>query len=547
MSSWSEGRRPLTLAILALGGEGGGVLADWVVAAAEGAGYYAQNTSVAGVAQRTGATVYYVELFPPAPSVNGGSGNTSRVRSEPIMSIFPTPGEVDVVITSELMECGRAIQRGFATPDRTTLITSTNRVYSIDEKISMGDGRVDDDELLAAAERSSQRLVAADFAAMAEAASSVISASLFGALAGSGALPLTREQFEAPIRAFGKSVEPSLAAFSSGFDTAAAALQTPVEAPVPTPAAGALLPMTSWAGRSEAPEAAKAAEESRRNEVATTDPASLVGPELRDLAERVRELPAAARSMALHGLVRTAVYQDRAYAERYLERVSRFAAAEPDRDGAARLTFEAARHIALWMCYQDTIQVAMQKTRRARMERVRAEAKARPDQLLEVREFLHPQIDEITDTLPTLLGASLRRSKAFQRVVGKATHKGMILNTTSVVGYTMLTAMARARPLRPKSLRFGREQAAIEKWIEQALAVADDTDLAREIVECQRVLKGYGATYEHGSESFAKLMAAGQSLAGSGDAAARLAGLRSAALDDEDGATLDAKLAASVS
>ena len=29
------GRRPLTLAILALGGEGGGVLADWVVAAAE--------------------------------------------------------------------------------------------------------------------------------------------------------------------------------------------------------------------------------------------------------------------------------------------------------------------------------------------------------------------------------------------------------------------------------------------------------------------------------------------------------------------------------
>ena len=149
MSSWSEGRRPLTLAILALGGEGGGVLADWVVAAAEGAGYYAQNTSVAGVAQRTGATVYYVEMFPPAPApaTNGASAN-GRVRAEPIMSIFPTPGEVDVVVTSELMESGRAIQRGFATPDRTTLITSTSRVYSIDERMSMGDGRVDDDELL---------------------------------------------------------------------------------------------------------------------------------------------------------------------------------------------------------------------------------------------------------------------------------------------------------------------------------------------------------------------------------------------------------------
>jgi len=540
MSSWSDGRRPLTLAILALGGEGGGVLADWVVAAAEGAGYYAQNTSVAGVAQRTGATVYYVEMFPPTASTNG-AGPGARVRSEPIMSIFPTPGEVDVVITSELMECGRAIQRGFATPDRTTLITSTNRVYSIDEKISMGDGRVDDSALLAAAERSSKRLVAADFAAMAEDASSVISASLFGAVAGSGALPFTREQFEAPIRSFGKAVEPSLAAFSSGFDAAVAALQAPAAEPATAPANG-LLPVTTWAGTSKAPEAAKATEESRRTQVAATDPASLVGPELRTLAERTRAMPPAARSMILHGLVRTGVYQDLDYAERYLSRVARFAEIEPDAAGDARLTREAARHIALWMCYQDTIQVALQKTRRARMERVRQEAKAKPNQVLEVHEFLHPQIDEITDTLPTALGAGLRRSKTFQRMVHKVTHKGMILNTTSVWGYTVLSTMARARPMRPRSLRFGREQAAIDAWIEQALAVADDGDLAREIVECQGVLKGYGATYAHGSESFEKLMAAAKSLAGSGGAASRLAELRAAALADEDGHALDAAL-----
>jgi indolepyruvate ferredoxin oxidoreductase, beta subunit len=539
MSSWSEGRRPLTLAILALGGEGGGVLADWVVAAAEGAGYVAQNTSVAGVAQRTGATVYYVEMFPPTAS-NGAA----RVRSEPIMSIFPTPGEVDVVITSELMECGRAIQRGFTTADRTTLITSTNRVYSIDERMSMGDGRVDDGELLGAAARSSKRLIAADFSAIAESAESVISASLFGALAGSRALPFSRQQFEAPIRAFGRSVEPSLAAFAAGFDAATAPPPTPAPASGDTNGASGGLPIATWAGTSQSTEARKATEEDRRSEIAATDPASLVGPDLRDLAEQVRSAPPAARSMILHGLVRTAVYQDRAYAERYLGRVARFVAVEPDPDGDARLTHEAARHIALWMCYQDTIQVAMQKTRRARMERVRAEAKARPNQLLEVREFLHPQIDEITDTLPSVLGATLRRSKTFQRAVHKVTHKGMILNTTSVVGYTLLTTMARVRPLRPRSLRFGREQAAIERWIDQALSVAKtDGDLAAEIIECQRTLKGYGATYEHGSESFAKLMDAARSLAGSPDAAARLADLRESALADEQGTTLDAKLA----
>ena len=174
----------MTLAILALGGEGGGVLADWIVAVGESRGCWAQNTSVAGVAQRTGATVYYIEMFPPddrAARPRHGT-DAASVRAEPVMSIFPTPGEVDVVIASELMECGRAIQRGFTTPDRTTLITSTNRVYSIDERIAMGDGRVDDGDLLSAAGRASKRLVAADFMAIAEQAGSVISASLFGAL-----------------------------------------------------------------------------------------------------------------------------------------------------------------------------------------------------------------------------------------------------------------------------------------------------------------------------------------------------------------------------
>jgi indolepyruvate ferredoxin oxidoreductase, beta subunit len=519
MSSWTQGSRPITLAILALGGEGGGVLADWIVAAAEGAGHTAQNTSVAGVAQRTGATVYYVEIFPPyEASANG------RVRPEPVMSIFPTPGEVDIVIASELMESGRAIQRGFATPDRTTLITSTSRVYSIDEKMALGDGRVDDRELLDGARRSARRLVAADFARLAEENGSVISASLFGALAGSGALPFTREQFEAPIRRFGKSVEPSLAAFAAGFDVA-------IAPPAAEPADPA--------------DDDKAAEERRRNQVAATDPESLVGPDLNALARRTLQLPAAARSMILHGLVRTAVFQDLDYAERYFERVARVAAVEPDRDGEARLTLEAARHIALWMCYQDTIQVAMQKTRRARMERVRREAKAKDDQLLEVREFLHPQIDEITDTLPTALGWTLRRSKLFQRLVHKVTHKGMILNTTSVGGYTLLTTMARVRPMRPRSLRFGREQKAIEGWIEQALQVApSDPALAREIFECQGVLKGYGSTWEHGSESFAALMDAARSLRGSADAAQRLAQLRAAALADEDGSELQTAVAA---
>jgi indolepyruvate ferredoxin oxidoreductase beta subunit len=573
-SSWEEGARPLSVAILALGGEGGGVLADWIVATAEAAGFEAQTTSVAGVAQRTGATVYYLEMLPPA--VASARDKRPKVRDTPVMSIFPTPGEVDVVIASELMESGRAVQRGFSTADRTTLITSTNRVYSIDEKIALADGRVDDEKLLEGARAASKRLVADDFMALAEEVGSVISSSLLGALAGSEALPFSREAYEESIRKSGRGVEPSLAAFAAGFDAAlsqseeamnaaaqaealaagpvadpfainADADSAPIELSVVPGGTGATLDSNDDDGgpaHSRLPEERKTKVERQRNETAATNPASLVGPALADLAEQVRDLPEASRSMTLHGLVRTAVFQDKAYAERYLERVKRFAAADTDKDGEAELTREAARHVGLWMAYQDTIQVAQQKLRQARMGRIRDEAKIREEQLFEVREYLHPQIDEIIDTLPTWLGHPLSRSQIFRKLVHATTHKGMVLNTSSVYGQTMLTMLARTRPLRPRSVRFVREQDEIDRWMNRALVVAPtDQALAVEIVKLQRVLKGYGSTYEHGGESFALLMAAADTLEGTPDAGPRLAELHDAALADESGDKLQEELA----
>jgi indolepyruvate ferredoxin oxidoreductase beta subunit len=237
------------------------------------------------------------------------------------------------------------------------------------------------------------------------------------------------------------------------------------------------------------------------------------------------------------------VYQDRAYAHRYLERVRLLAALDPDPEGAAELTVAAARNLALWMCYQDTIQVAAQKTRRDRLERVRAEAKAGEGQLVQVREYLHPGVEEITDTLPTRLGRYVLRSKPLTRVIERVTREGMVVNTTSVFGYTQLAVLARLRPIRPRSLRFTREQEEIESWLASARELAlNQPALAREVLDSQQVLKGYGATHAHGSESLALLMDAARRLAGSADAAPRLAKLRAAALADEDGAQLRAEL-----
>ena len=133
-----------------------------------------------------------------------------------MLGLTPVPGDVDIVIASELMEAGRAVQRGLVTPDRTTFIVSTNRVYSMTERIALADGRVDSAALLEGCRTAAKRLIHGDMAQLAEATGSVISAVLFGALAGAKALPMQRTAFEAAIHRGGVGVKESIAAFARG-------------------------------------------------------------------------------------------------------------------------------------------------------------------------------------------------------------------------------------------------------------------------------------------------------------------------------------------
>ena len=89
------------------------MLTDWIIAAATSQGYPVQSTSIPGVAQRTGATTYHIEMVP-APC--------SAADPRPILALAPGVGDVDLVVASELMGAGRAIAGGFVTPDRTMTI-----------------------------------------------------------------------------------------------------------------------------------------------------------------------------------------------------------------------------------------------------------------------------------------------------------------------------------------------------------------------------------------------------------------------------------------
>jgi indolepyruvate ferredoxin oxidoreductase, beta subunit len=487
-----SGDRPITLAILAMGGQGGGVLADWVVAMAEREGWVAQTTSVPGVAQRTGATIYYVELIRP------------RGNSLPVLSLMPVPGDVDVVVASELMEAGRAILRGLVTPERTVMVASTHRALTVPEKAKPGDGTIDGRPVLEAMHFAARKLVATDMQALAEANGSVISASLFGALAGSGALPFPRGAFEATIREGGVGVAASLAAFDAGFKADAVPAK---DAPA---ADGAI-------------QGGTAAERAR----------------LASLLERIDvEYPADAHLMLRHGVARLVDYQDLDYATEYLDHVSRLVTVEPS------LAMEAARQVAVAMAYDDVIRVADLKTRAARIARVRADVQAGEGQVLDATEFMHPRVAEICGTLPARWGRKIEASPRLSSLVKWWFEKPRRVRTTRLWGFLQLYMVAGMRRCRRGLLRHARESDFLRNWLDLVASEAPrDAALALELLRCRRLVKGYSDTHARGESKFARVTAALPLLAGRDDAAEWLRRLREAALADEAGKALDGALA----
>lgn len=506
MGGAAEQRTRITLAIAAMGGQGGGVLADWIVAIAEQSGYFIQTTSVPGVAQRTGATIYYLELFPESPD-----------GDLPILGLMPIPGDVDIVVAAELAEAGRAVQRGIVTPDRTTLIASTHRAYAYAEKSALGDGRISTDETAAAIRDAARKLISFDMQALAEAHGTVISATLFGALAGSGALPFTRAQFEAAITGTGKAVEANLAAFAAACERAANPDAPPLAAP-------------------------------------DADPVAEVAPQrdvARDIARLVRriddELPAAITATARHGLRRALDYQDAAYGAQYLDRLAQFSvhvhAVAPDRDHDPLLQ-AFARHLALWMTYEDTIRVADLKIRRRRFERCREEVRAGDDEIVHLTEFMHPRIEEVADTLPAPLGRWLLGNESLQRLLSGTLLRERKIHTTKLGGFCLMYGLSALRRFRRSTLRFVTEQQRIEAWLARLETLAaTNYPAALEVVLCQNLIKGYSDTHARGLANFNRIMETLDRRGLDQIAADTVRALRNAALADEYGKQLDAELA----
>lgn len=474
----------IKLAIMAVGGQGGGVLANWITDMAVAEGWHAQSTAVAGVAQRTGATIYYIEMAPDSGQV-------------PVFSLAPAAADIDVLIAAEWMEAGRAVMRGFVTPDRTTLIASTHRALSLAEKMVPGDGIAENAPVAEALEASAKAVIAYDMQTQALQAGSVISSSLFGALAASGALPFGREAFERTIRASGRGVEASLRAFDAGF-----------------------------AGPAPEREAANA-------EIAMSE---INEPDWKKLVDATSDYSGPVREMALNGLRKVVDFQDIAYGQEYLDRLQPFLKQDE------MVATAAAKYIANAMAYDDVIGVADRKTRPSRFRRIEAEMQAAPEQL-RLTEFLHPRIEEICGALPIGLGRWIEERPRLMAWLDRRVNKGRRIRSDRLWGFLQLYLIAGRRPHRRKTLRHERETQHIDQWLGLVHAtIKTDPTLAAEILICRRLIKGYSDTHARGQSKYDRVLGSLPMLQGREDAAAWLGRLREAALRDADGEALDGAL-----
>jgi indolepyruvate ferredoxin oxidoreductase beta subunit len=431
----------LSVLVPAVGGQGGGVLSEWIVDAALLDGLPVHGTSIPGVAQRTGSTTYYVELA------------SERGADDLAFSLYPVPGALDVLVAPEFMELGRMIEAGFVSPTRTTVVASTHRLLSIHEKIATGRAIYPQEGLERAARATARRLVAFDALALARRHGTEANAVLLGALAGTGVLPIADEAFRKAIERKGVAVASNLAGFELGLPLGRA-----------TEAAAAASPEAPRTSLEDLPA---------------------------DLRAAVAPMPDEAREIAVRGVRRLIDYQDAGYARRYLQLLGPFVPPAGTTGPRGEILAAVARCLALWMSYEDAVRVAELKTRASRFARIRQSVNA-GDGTLVVTDYLKPDLDELWGVLPDRLVRPLARWAERRWPHGRPT-LGQHVRTTTVSGFLRVWLLAKLKPLRGISYRAREEHARIGRWLEAVRTCASwDAALALEAARAAQLVKGYG-------------------------------------------------------
>ncbi len=449
-------RDKVSILIAALGGEGGGVLMNWIVKSAREYECGVQATSVPGVAQRTGATSYYIEL----------SHQSSKNKLKTNFSLMPMAGRVDLVVASELLEAARMMEKGFISK-KTTLITSNSRIFTNLEKMHKSDGRYDSQTILEAAKQLSHRLITLDLHDIAIRHNTIISAPMFGALSAANILPWNLEYSKKIISSEQNSKNNTLS-FASAAKIVLSGEETKIDE--------------------------KVILEEKDNAIDFSLNYDGVLPKDISLYTNL-------------GYKRCIEFQNKNYGNLYILRVNFFLKHLVKDDFTnLKAVSESIRVLALWMTYEDIPRVASIKKSKLRFQSVKEELKLEPNQTYKIFDYFRPSAKEIKAILPSFLGNFVEK---IINILGKIFYgkKGVRVVSNTISGFLILSLLSSLSLIRKYSSRYKAEQNAINNWMEMmSKAFSYSAQYAEALASLPRLLKGYGDTWDVGIERYNLLL-----------------------------------------
>lgn len=457
---------PIKVALLAVGGDGGSVFTNWCVALANQCGYYVSSTSIAGVAQRTGATIYYMEFLPQI--------HIKRNNKLPVLSQMPTNGDLDIVIATEVLEIARAYNRGFINK-KTTVLFSSHRSLAMSEKESAGDDIFNVDETIKKIENASKVCIYADFKNIANKHSSIISSSLFGALAGSNALGFSKSNFEKTIVDGGVGVNNSLKSFEDGY----------------------ILSLNFKKGEIDS---------NLKKPTFKSIPNNSPIRQINNAIARIKLMPQSIHDVTFAGFKRVSLWQNYKWGNQYLDMLEEFISID-EKKKDFQLSFNIAKYLSIAMSYYDVIYAADIKTSKNRFIEVKKQVSAKDDDLIRILDYLHPGFDEICGMLPKSLGAKADKSSFLKKIFKKYFDKDRRMNTINLFNFIFMYLLGGLKWWRFKTYRHHIEMNLITKWLDTIKAFTNNNyDKAVLITKLYQLQKGYGDTYSRSHSKFLLLL-----------------------------------------
>lgn len=475
-----ESGRLVKILIPAVGGQGGGVLTEWLVQAFLIEGFEVQGIGLPGLSQRGGSTTYYIEAHPPL-----SDGNRKIIFSQ-----YPVPGDVDVILSQELLELGRLLEEGFGS-EKTTIVTSTHRVYATLEKMPASGGVFPTEKLKMLATEFSKEFIGFDALQLAKNSGMdelAVNAILLGALAATGALPISEASFLKAIEGVGVSVATNIKAWRRGWDFVKAKRHEEEERKA----------KQSW-------EAFVGERMGKLRGGNREDYREL-------LSEALKKYPLHMKEILAEALYRLIDYQGVWYARQYLEDINDVYELDLEHGEGYRLTESFAKNYALWKTYEDGIRVAELKIKSERFKKIREDIRLSSDQVYRVIDYLKPDAYEIYGLLPYIFVAPFVRLfslNPLRKVFGRRKPITFAQKpvTTSFLGFLRLWLLTKLKWLRPLSYRYKVESRLMEKYKRAVLKYGRaNYELGVIVARSGSLIKGYGKVRRRTIEAFERFI-----------------------------------------